>query len=215
MPAADDVHERRTRPVIYAELLPNIRSVSVTVHLYTPRTFATSLTLADNGTILVLQHEDVIIELALPVKVVCTTGKPLPISDTSCYDMTLRLQPDASALNELLDMQSDDLVPWSASMLQHCLDIHCLNCTLLIVVASTIKAWQDLPSANWAEMMDFWHCHKPVDHKHEQHDEGEKGYGAGNILTARSGTGFVDVTTLLLSPEDCTNIKVSLHMLFP
>ncbi|RAL10820.1 HECT-type E3 ubiquitin transferase [Aspergillus homomorphus CBS 101889] len=46
--------------------------------------------------------------------------------------------------------------------------------------------WKDLPSGNWAEMMDFWHCHKPdpVDGRHG-HDDGdgnddEEGNGPGD-----------------------------------
>lgn len=41
--------------------------------------------------------------------------------------------------------------------------------------------WKDLPSGNWAEMMDFWHCHKPdPEGGHEHGDgEGEGGLDAG------------------------------------
>lgn len=217
MPDANGHLEHPGQPVIYAELLPNIRSVSVYVHLHTPRTSETYLDLAVDGDIVVLHHEGIMVQLALPINVVVASAdKPLPISYINPHEMTLRLRPQSDALNDFLeshDLPSDNVVPWSASTLPDCINIHCLKCRSIIVVDS-IKTWQDLPSAGWAEMMDFWHCHKPVDHKHRQQDGRGKGYGAGNVLTARSGTGFVDLTTLLLSPEDCCEIKVCLYNLF-
>lgn len=181
------------------------------MHLHTTRTSATSLYLADDSEVIVLQHDGIVVQLALPVKVASLPGKSLTISNTNSYEMTLRLQPESNALTRLLDIPSDDAVPWSASMLQDCVDVRCLKCTSTIVDSLAVKTWQDLPSANWAEMMDFWHCHKPIDHKHGQQDGHGKGYGADNVLTARQGAGFVDVTTMLLCPEDCHNIKVCRH----
>lgn len=76
---------------------------------------------------------------------------------------------------------------------------------------NTIKAWKDLPSENWAEMMEFWHCHKP--HDHDQRDPeslASKGYGANNAISAQPGIGFVDLTSFLFAESDCDGLKVSL-----
>jgi hypothetical protein len=79
--------------------------------------------------------------------------------------------------------------------------------------------WKDLPSENWAEMMEFWHCHKP-DHKHgEDHGDASgkadektlaaRGYGASSVISAQEGVGFVDLTTLLFTESDCQHLTVS------
>jgi len=81
--------------------------------------------------------------------------------------------------------------------------------------------WKDLPSENWAEMMDFWHCHKPTEHEsHAGHSDEEtatanKGYAANSKFTAQNKVGFVDLTTFLLDAKDCNNIRVSLCLYFP
>lgn len=75
--------------------------------------------------------------------------------------------------------------------------------------------WKDLPSGNWAEMMDFWHCHKPDPPEEERNKEGEdpnavvKGYGAGNQLVAVEGTVLVDVTSFLVKGVDCLGVEES------
>jgi hypothetical protein len=79
--------------------------------------------------------------------------------------------------------------------------------------------WKDLPSENWAEMMDFWHCNKPDIHEpnessaRESHLDGagsvaSKGYGADTKFAARITVGFVDITTFLLTNSDCSNLQV-------
>ncbi|KAF4989583.1 hypothetical protein FGRMN_9045 [Fusarium graminum] len=67
-----------------------------------------------------------------------------------------------------------------------------------------------LPSENWAEMMEFWHCHKPHDHEHQDPESlASKGYGANHAISAQQGTGFVDLTSFLFSEPDCRGLKYS------
>jgi hypothetical protein len=86
--------------------------------------------------------------------------------------------------------------------------------------------WKDLPSGNWAEMMDFWHCHKPDPHEDDPQSEATaalkledqtaqtKGYGASSRVEAIGRTVLIDVATFLLSEEDCVSLKkVSFRML--
>lgn len=73
--------------------------------------------------------------------------------------------------------------------------------------------WRDLPSENWAEMMEFWHCHKPdvpVGEKggEEGGDNTLKGYGANTRMMAQKGVGKVDLTYFLLDSEDCSGLEV-------
>lgn len=93
----------------------------------------------------------------------------------------------------------------------------CRGCTAVIVEKGQVGEWRDLPSENWAEMMDFWHCHKPDDHDHgnaHQHKDTNlasiKGYGANTRFTAQVGVGFVDLASFLLAEDDCVvMLKVS------
>lgn len=77
-----------------------------------------------------------------------------------------------------------------------------------------VKKWMDLPNENWAEMMDFWHCHKPHEHHLPGHTHGrdsvgkEKGYAASNRIMAKKGIGYVDLAYLLLAEEDCLGVQV-------
>ncbi|OJD29851.1 ubiquitin-conjugating enzyme e2c-binding protein [Diplodia corticola] len=79
-----------------------------------------------------------------------------------------------------------------------------------------VERWMDLPNENWAEMMDFWHCHKPHEHHlpghtHDGRDDvgKEKGYAASNRIMAKKGVGYVDLTYLLLAEEDCSGVQPS------
>ncbi|KAM0251244.1 hypothetical protein ACHAP5_001842 [Fusarium lateritium] len=59
-------------------------------------------------------------------------------------------------------------------------------------------------------MMEFWHCHKPHDHEHQDPESlASKGYGANHAISAQQGTGFVDLTSFLFSESDCQGLKYS------
>lgn len=146
-----------------------------------------------------------------------------------------------SALDELMD----SFVPWSAGDMAPFTKLRCRQCERIVIdmpTATTTSSsnenstmqslgwvWKDLPSGNWAEMMDFWHCHKPDPHeddadsahKHSTEDENSKvkGYGASNQVLATPGTVLVDVATFLVSEIDCKGLKKvsqdSLPLLFP
>jgi molybdopterin-binding protein len=43
--------------------------------------------------------------------------------------------------------------------------LHCNHCDQLLLDSKDVTVINEMPSEIWAEMMDFWHCHKPHDHK--------------------------------------------------
>ncbi|KGO69948.1 Ubiquitin-conjugating enzyme E2C-binding protein [Penicillium italicum] len=173
-------------------------------------------------------------------RVLKTTPGPAPKSDSNgtgdpSYDFSFRMQvdPDEEALaprDELID----EFAPWTAEEMSSSTRIRCRECEHVFLDSSLISEsvdqrtgeshtpgwiWKDLPSGNWAEMMDFWHCHKPD--PHEGHDKDEKasaleieeqtaqtkGYGAESHVVAIPGTVFVDVATFLLAEADCIGLK--------
>jgi hypothetical protein len=117
-------------------------------------------------------------------------------------------------------LNEDDFVPWTAKDMSPHSVLHCRSCSREILgrlqqEEPSSRAWKDLPSGNWAEMMDFWHCHKPdvhVDEKDQQkatddQNASVKGYGASNQVVALPGTVLVDVASFLVAESDCYNIK--------
>ncbi|OQE18964.1 hypothetical protein PENFLA_c020G02284 [Penicillium flavigenum] len=151
------------------------------------------------------------------------------------YDFSFRMQVDPgeealASRDELID----EYAPWTAEEMSPSTRIRCRQCDHAFL-SSTSKVesvdqgpgesrtpgwiWKDLPSGNWAEMMDFWHCHKPDPHEGHEKDEKDsalekedqtaqtKGYGADSHVVAVSGTVFVDVATFLVAETDCTGLK--------
>ncbi|RJE19501.1 hypothetical protein PHISCL_08163 [Aspergillus sclerotialis] len=158
-------------------------------------------------------------------------------------EFSFRMQIDAS---EVLAGEEvvDAFVPWTAGDMSHTTKVRCRECEGVILNSPAGSPsdgnggddgtgagtpgwiWKDLPSENWAEMMDFWHCHKPDphegdldgrDHAHSQDanraktpedpNAQVKGYGAANRVVATSGTVLVDVSSFLVSEVDCLGLK--------
>lgn len=124
------------------------------------------------------------------------------------------------------EVTSEEYVPWMAGDMGSYTRLGCRECGNVVLDCAPTPApgdtgsgwvWKDLPSGNWAEMMDFWHCHKPDAHDHddddhtvsiEERNSQVKGYGAANQVVASSGTGLVDVATFLVAEGDCRELKV-------
>lgn len=150
-------------------------------------------------------------------------------------EFSYRMQVDDDAelrQRSAVDEPMDSFVPWSAGDMAPSTKLRCRHCERIIIDMPTATTaspsnenstvqpsgwvWKDLPSGNWAEMMDFWHCHKPDPHeddadahKHLTEDENSKvkGYGASNQVLATPGTVLVDVATFLVSEIDCKGLK--------
>jgi hypothetical protein len=214
-----------SKPLVYAELLSNIRQISVIAALDAPCDVATKVELSGDGKQFVLYHGGKTTTLSLPGSVASSVQLQKPALGSKELSWRLPLagqptRPDAE------DAHSNE-APWSARTLEENWGFLCRDCGAVIIREGAIKTWKDLPSENWAEMMDFWHCHKPDVPEHEKvHENGSngtsghihnestrkaitttKGYGANTKFTAIAGTAFVDITTFLLAASDCTNLE--------
>ncbi|KAI0404980.1 ubiquitin-conjugating enzyme E2C-binding protein [Xylaria palmicola] len=189
------------RILIYAELLPNIRQISVGCTLPSPISEATRASVATDGKALTVTHGGLSETIRLPESV--APFPQLPVGNSGAAGLSWRL-PLATALGGRVRSASEELVPWSATDLEPGSAVECRTCKLAIVGAGTLKVWKDLPSENWAEMMEFWHCHKP--HKQTPHHDEEhltnRGYGASSRIATQPGVGFVDLTSFLLAESD-------------
>ncbi|KAK4166631.1 ubiquitin-conjugating enzyme E2-binding protein [Cladorrhinum sp. PSN259] len=212
---------------LYAELLPNIRQITFVASLPGPSDASTRLVIHANGVTAELRYRDEAHTLSLPSRV-ALGGKVVPIDQRQINTTSLlwRLPLDISVAKQSWGSDPNTAV-WSATDFAAGSEVSCRKCNTVLVGAGVAAVWKDLPSENWAEMMEFWHCHKPADHPHHGHDHSldsnhkdapekadeqslaARGYGASSIVSAQEGVGFVDLTTLMFTESDCQNLVFS------
>ncbi|QPG99586.1 hypothetical protein C2857_002140 [Epichloe festucae Fl1] len=202
--AAMSILNEESRSILYAELLSNIRQVSIAVTLPSPPKSDTVARITEDGRRLCLEHDGFTNTLDLPGTVAETLLRP---SQGPSRHLTWRLPVSPGGVLILPFSPENQAVPWAALDLENDSAISCRACRNIIILPGTIKAWKDLPSENWAEMMEFWHCHKPHDHDQQENKIlANKGYGANNIITAQPGVGFADITSFMFDERDCQNL---------
>ncbi len=191
---------------IYAELLFNIRKVTVFATLPSNCNEKTRLWLCRDQRTLGLSHEDEEAIFQLPCLV--TNNANLKIPPATTRELSFRLVvSDAATLPAQAKEAVDCNDPWPASKLSSETQVACGSCGALLV--NNVKVWKHLPSAGWADMMDFWHCHKPsANNGDDEYAGNEKGYAAANALGPTAGIGLVDAGQLLVSDIDCTGLEV-------
>jgi hypothetical protein len=159
-------------------------------------------------------------------------SKPGQPGTSHDYSFRMQIDPNEQALAPR-DELTDDHVPWTAADMSSSTRIRCCACGTAFLNESSLREisdqeelstargwiWKDLPSGNWAEMMDFWHCHKPDPHEDDAKDETTaalrieeqnaqvKGYGASSRVVAIPGNVLIDVVTFLLAVSDCVGLK--------
>jgi hypothetical protein len=236
---------------LHAELLPNIRQITLYVSL--PQIPALEgntqpeIQLSESCksvTVSLPEPFDHVAEtIKLPARVTDATRLTLNVGKAtsspgkptgSSHDYSVRMHIDPSdPVLAPRDELIDDHVPWTAADMSPSTRIRCRGCGTPFLNEphpehpaeendqSRLRGWlwKDLPSGNWAEMMDFWHCHKPDPHednpkseavaaiKLEEETAQTKGYGASSRVEAIPGTVLIDVATFLLSEADCVNLK--------
>ncbi|OJD12150.1 hypothetical protein AJ78_07207 [Emergomyces pasteurianus Ep9510] len=246
-------------PLLYAELLPNIRQITLHVSLPDFSSFAQdsitstsrtpvnlnlpsgiySLSLLPSRRAVRLSTPDTVRTLNLPAlvsesahNILATLPTPTP-SGTGHGELLFRLPVEAEAglpgISQTTSGQpghdNNELqVPWTAKDMCSESRIRCRHCKSVFFIPSKggEVVWKDLPSHDWAEMMDLWHCHKPDTHPDEHgdtaddpvfhaHDVNEttKGYGAANQVICSSGTVLIDILSFVMAEEDCQGLEKS------
>lgn len=253
--------EEQTPPSIHihAELLPNIRQLTLHVSLPRCNTLSTeslpsTIALSESRRAITVyssyreNNEDIELceTLKLPVRVSESSRLGLSFSKhrgdakdrsettrAEMRDFSFRLQVDdqgSASMTTNNGLQEDDFIPWTAQDMTSCVSLHCRFCSRAILNGTRREkqggandntpqaawTWKDMPSGNWAEMMDFWHCHKPDSHQHDQEREQKmtiedqnssvKGYGAANQVVATAGTVLIDVASFLVAEKDCQQL---------
>ena len=203
---------------LYAELLTHIRTVTLVASLETATNDETRIELSGDNQTITISHDGISASLRLPTQMVGGGTAAITLPPRPCKDLTLRLKVEETAPGLLSFEHSDEnLVPWPATGMDDANCIRCWRCGTEVVDfegEDGVREWRDLPNENWAEMMDFWHCHKPHEHGNGEEcgPDGEavdrKGYSASNKLEAKKGLGYVSLSYFILAAEDCKNIEV-------
>ncbi|KAJ5692208.1 hypothetical protein N7462_001631 [Penicillium macrosclerotiorum] len=243
-------HDANVSLNLHAELLPNIRQITLYISCPESRTFdgiQPLIQLSESRSAVTVSLPDpfqhVTETIKLPARVSDATRRTLNLNTAPTakppgpgfnheYSFRMQIEPNDQALkprDELIDYY----VPWTAADMSSSTRIRCRVCgTGFLNTAKTDPSqhnqtqsgplewlWKDLPSGNWAEMMDFWHCHKPDPHEDdieaqataalriEEQNAQIKGYGAASRVEAISGTVLIDVATFLLAETNCMNLK--------
>ena len=190
---------------LYAEFLINIRQVTVFAILPSSCNESTHTGLDASQNILHLTHDEDESSITLPCPVVI--NKPtlsLPLQPVP--ELSFRLAA-ATELSPKAEISSSNSIPWPASKLTSETHLACQSCGNRLMVSKI--EWKDLPSGGWADMMDFWHCHKPSAEDGSHDTAGStKGYAAANVLGPTPGVGLVDTSYFLLAGTDCIGIRV-------
>lgn len=194
---------------LYAEHLLNIRQVTIFATLESESNRETRAELSADRRSLFLSHDGETATIYLPAEIAGSASLPLPAARNKVLSFRLQVTEDVATLDRSQLSYSND-VPWPAASLSCETSVACRECKEIIVKSPSITTWKDLPSENWAEMMDFWHCHKPDDHESHVADaqSSMKGYAASNALRPTPGTGLVDLSYLLICEQDCSGIQV-------
>ena len=193
---------------IYAELLLNIRQITVVVSLPSPYNDATNVRLSDDRRSLSVIHDGRHMTVRLPAPVRHVPNPTVAPGSTRALSFRLPILDEASyKVSSTNDGHGTKSL--SAASMGPTTQVACRFCHTLLV-REQVKIWKDLPSENWAEMMDFWHCHKPDtdDSATQKQDGGRKGYGAASSIRPTSATGLVDIISFHLVQQDC-NVTVT------
>ena len=190
---------------LYAEFLINIRQVTVFAILPSSSNEYTRIGLDAGHNILRLTHNGEESSITLPCPVAITNGTlNLPLKPV--IELSFRLGAATQLLPEA-EVYGANSIPWPASKLTSETRVACQSCGNRLI--TNAMEWKDLPSGGWADMMDFWHCHKPTIENINHDTAGStKGYAAANVLGPTSGVGLVDTSHFLLAETDCIGIRV-------
>lgn len=208
---------------LYAEHLLNIRTLSIQACLSTVSNKETKAKLSADGSVLTLDHEGESASVRLPISLSPNrqSNVILTIPAVPSRDLTFRIQLEEKegvtngVLSNGAQPESGNVVPWTANSLSGETEVRCKSCEAILVERGTVGDWKDLPSEGWAEMMDFWHCHKPNEAHQPEHGALKKGYAADRHVALEEGVGMVDAASFLLHRENCQNIMVGYTTFLP
>ncbi|KAG8530870.1 uncharacterized protein KY384_004227 [Bacidia gigantensis] len=189
---------------IYAEYLLNLGQITVFASLPSKSTSSTEVTDKDGKT-LTISHAGDLATIALPAEV--SELQSSIKSQIGSIELSFRFHVKQEVAEIAVNHAVSDKF-WTASSLTPNSQVACSQCGNEIV--RNVSQWKDLPSGNWADMMDLWHCHKPSVPGDNGSSAGkDKGYAASNTMNPAEGCGLVSTAFLMFRPADCVGTEVS------
>jgi len=194
---------------LYAEILTHIRQLTLYASLQTIKNEHTKILVSSDKKIITALHDGDSSSIYLPTQISGTAEITFPLDKKTEISARVQIE-DIADLKSSLENANHIDVPWSASDLESEVGLLCKDCGCSFLAECTVSTWKDLPSANWAELMDFWFCHKPHSHDDNQDDSAAaaKGFSARSKLAVSPHTGLTDTVSFLLHADDCMNLKV-------
>lgn len=197
------------RIYLYAEILTHIRQLTLHASLQTEKEEGTKLDVSTDKKVISVTHDGETQKLYLPTQISGDAQITFPLQKKT--EIAARVQIEDE--HDWKCMINNEIeAPWMAAGMTTNTAIQCRYCEAGIVTAGAIKLWKDLPSENWADLMDFWFCHKPHEEgqDHAQDAATAKGFSSKSRLAVTAGIGMADLISLVLHADDCSNVKVSL-----
>ena len=192
--------------MLYAEYLLNIRQVTIFATLSSEQNRETTVELSADRKSVSVTHDGETSTVELPVDVIGPIRKYSSPSETK--QLCFRLQvPSTLQLSHPPSQNDENIIPWSARCMSKESEFACRECKSLII-SGRVGDWSDLPNENWAELMEFWHCHKPQDGFDQDVKSSAPGINTFDKPRAQRGKGLVDICHLVFAPEDCCGLKV-------
>lgn len=194
---------------VYAELLLHIRQLTLYASLSENKDKGTQVLLSSDKKVITAVYGDETASIYLPTQIKGTANVTFPLKKRTEFSTKLQID-DQNDLQQAIDASAGIQVPWTSTSLTSRAEFKCKSCSTSIVEPGCISDWKDLPSENWAELMDLWFCHKPHGHNHNDMEAAEsKGFSATSKLVNKSGTGLVDTMSFVLHAEDSKAVQVS------
>ena len=195
---------------LYAEILANIRQVSLYASLQTDKDEETTIDVSSDRRIVTVSAGDDRASIFLPTGIGGDASVDIPT--TKKKEISIRLEiGDVAGLPFADELKCLNEYPWLATDLQPETQLRCKLCEQEFVKSGDIATWKDLPSEGWADMMDLWHCHKPQT-EHTSSDgvdvAQKNGYSSTSRLNAARHTGLVDIYSFLFDRQDCNSVQV-------
>lgn len=193
---------------IYAELLLHIRQLTLHASLEEDRDQGTQLRLSSDKKVITLVYGSETASIYLPTQIKGTANVTFPTKRRTEVSTKLQIE-DQNELQEAIDASPGIQVPWTAASLTSDTVLLCKACHSTLLEDGAVAEWKDLPSENWAELMDLWFCHKPHEHNHDDTSAAEsKGFSAESKVMNEPRTGLVDTLSFLLHADDSKAVQV-------
>ncbi|KPI45120.1 uncharacterized protein AB675_2584 [Cyphellophora attinorum] len=195
---------------VYAELLLHIRQLTLYASLSEDKHKGTQIFISSDKKVITAVYGDERASIYLPTQIKGTANVTFPLGKRTEFSTKLQID-DQNELQHAIETSSEIQVPCTATSLQPGVQLRCKACSAIVVEEGVIVQWKDLPSENWAELMDLWFCHKPHEHDHDHDDTkaaaASKGFADQSKILNERGTGMVDSLSFLIHGDDSKAIQ--------